>query len=463
MRSVPSLVIGGTHSGVGKTSVATALMSASVRRGLRVRAFKVGPDFIDPTFHRAATGRASHNLDGWMLSREANLALYARASEGADLCIIEGVMGLFDGRSANDESGSTAAVAKWLGAPVVLVADGSAMARSGAALVHGFESFDPELRLTGVIFNRVSSEKHFAYLRDSLRAHCKATPLGYLPTESAITLPARHLGLHLADEVLTPELLTGLADWMERTVDVGAMLSLAQLAKALRPSDVTEPPAQKYAVRIAVARDRAFQFYYEENFHHLRRYGAELVEYRPTDDLRLPGDVDALYLGGGYPELYAAALAANRSMRESVRSFAESGAPIYAECGGFMYLTEGIIDHNGQQHEMCGIFPTQARMQSRLAGLGYAELEVLGDAAWLRAHERMRAHEFRYSTMDDMPASVPRVYKVHGTHGSRLEGFLAGNVLGGYFHVHFGSCPGFAERFVAAANARRERAIEPRI
>jgi cobyrinic acid a,c-diamide synthase len=267
--------------------------------------------------------------------------------------------------------------------------------------------------------------------------------------------------LHLANEVLTPQLLAGLADWIERTVDLDAMLALAQSPKILRSSDILQTPAQKYAARIAIARDRAFQFYYQENLRYLQMHGAELVEWSPIDDL-LPQNVDGLYLGGGYPELHAAALAANRSMRESIRTFAQSGGPIYAECGGFMYLTEGIVDHNGQQHEMCGVFPTRARMQSRLAALGYAELEILDDSAWLRMHERMRAHEFRCSTIDEMPASVPRMYKAHGTHGSRLDGFLAGNVLGSYFHVHFGSCPGFAARFVAAASATRERAIEAR-
>lgn len=227
MASVPCIVIGGTHSGVGKTSVATALMSAYVRHGLRVQGFKIGPDFIDPTFHCAATGRRSHNLDGWMLSREANLALYSRASEDADLCIVEGVMGLFDGQSATTDSGSTAETAKWLDAPVLLVVDASAMARSSAALVHGFESFDPDVRTAGVIFNRVSSEKHFAYLRDSVRTHCKAIPLGYLSTEPGIRFPERHLGLHLAHEVFTPDLLSSLADWIERTLDLDAVLALA--------------------------------------------------------------------------------------------------------------------------------------------------------------------------------------------------------------------------------------------
>lgn len=456
MTSIPCIVIAGTHSGVGKTSIATALMSAFVRRGLTVQAFKVGPDFIDPSFHRAATKRPSHNLDGWMLSRDTNLSLYASSAADADIAIVEGVMGLFDGRSATDEAGSTAEIAKWLGAPVLLVVDGSAMARSGAALVHGFESFDPDLQVAGVLFNRVSSEKHFSYLADSTKDRCHAAPLGYLPIESAIKLPERHLGLQLADEVVTDTLLDSLASWVERTVDLDELFSIARTARPVASALYSTTPQPRSAkVRIGIADDLAFQFYYEENLRYLWEAGAELINFSPVNDPDLPDDLDALYLGGGYPELHAAALASNQSMRNSIRRFAECGSPIYAECGGFMYLTEGIIDCAGEQHAMCGIFPTRARMQSRLAGLGYAEVEPLADLEWLVAGVRMRAHEFRYSTIDEMPASIRRVYRVHSAHGTRVDGYLAGSVLGSYLHVHFGSCPAFAERFVTAAVASR--------
>jgi cobyrinic acid a,c-diamide synthase len=224
-----------------------------------------------------------------------------------------------------------------------------------------------------------------------------------------------------------------------------------------RPPQAEGAPLMN-TTRIAVAKDRAFQFYYDENLHQLEEAGADLVEYSPIDDSRLPDGVDGVYLGGGYPELYAAALAANISMRESIRSFARSGGPIYAECGGFMYLTEAIIDQDGHRHEMCGIFPTRARMHKHLAALGYAELEVLDDVAWLSAGERMRGHEFRYSDIDEMPATVPRVYNAHGARGSRVDGFLAGNVLGSYFHLHFGSCPAFVKRFIAVASANHRQA-----
>jgi cobyrinic acid a,c-diamide synthase len=248
---------------------------------------------------------------------------------------------------------------------------------------------------------------------------------------------------------------------MERSVDLDALLELAGTARAVhQPS--TKATARSNRVPIAVARDRAFQFYYDENLRQLQDYGAELIEYSPITDSTLPQGIGGLYLGGGYPELHASALAANVSMRQSVRSFAEGGAPIYAECGGFMYLTEAIIASGGQQYEMCGIFPTRARMQHRLAALGYAEVEPLKELAWLCTHERMRGHEFRYSVIDDMPADVPRVYNVRTNHGSRVDGFFAGTVLGSYLHLHFGSCPKFAEGFIAAASAWREQASHDR-
>jgi cobyrinic acid a,c-diamide synthase len=454
--AVPALVIAGTHSGVGKTTVTTALIHSFIRRGLRVQPFKVGPDFIDPTYHSVASGRPSYNLDGWLLSRDANIALYQEASQGADLCIIEGVMGLFDGESAVTESGSTAEVAKWLRAPVLLIADGSSMARSGAALVRGFESFDPLLLVVGVIFNRISGEGHYSYLKDSIKAHCLSLPLGHLPTEPRIALPERHLGLHLADETLSPSLLNHLADWVDQTVDLNQLLALARradLPAALSsyPSEV--PPSHR--VRIAVGRDRAFQFYYQQNLDYLQKLGADICEFSPVHDPALPDNIGAVYLGGGYPELHAAALSVNTMMQASVCNFARRGGPIYAECGGFMYLSEAIVDQSGTEHSMCGLFPTRARLHSRLAGFGYAEVRVCENASWLPTNQLLRGHQFRYSEIDPMPASVPNIYAP--SQGGPVAGFRIGDTVGSYFHLHFRSCPDFAENFVRAAKLHYAR------
>jgi len=451
MISTPGLVIGGTHSGVGKTTIATALMAAYTRRGLRVQPFKVGPDFIDPGFHEAACGRPSRNLDGWMLSREANLQTFARASADADLAIIEGVMGLFDGRDATTESGSTAEMAKWLSAPVLLVADASAMARSAAALVRGFEDFDASLDVAGVLFNRVGSARHADLLRETATSCCREVPVGFLPPNDNIALPSRHLGLTMAAESLTRTCLDEMAAWIERHVDLDRLLRLAQEHSRPLAANGTGQKACPTIARIGIARDEAFCFYYRDNLDLLRAAGAELVEFSPMADAELPKDISGLYLGGGYPELHAAALSANRPMLDAVRQFP---GPIYAECGGFMYCTKAIVDATGVAHEMAGLFPTCARMQLHLAALGYLEAEASEDVLWLRAGERVRGHEFRHSEIDQMPANVRRCLRLHNGRGERGEGYMAGSVLAGYAHLHFGSAPEFARRFVEACRNR---------
>lgn len=450
---IARVVIAGTHSGVGKTTIATALMAALKRRGLTVQPFKVGPDFIGPTFHRLATGRISRNLDGWMLTPEDNLGIFDRASEDADIAIIEGVMGLFDGRDGMSDAGSTAELAKWLNAPVVLVVDGAAMARSVAALVRGFETFDPKLDVTGVLFNRVAETGHFEFLRSAIAAYCHAIPLGFLPPNEKASFPDRHLGLVLADEILTADRITTLADWIEESVDVEPILAIASRAAALQseptrlPSAI--PVARVHKSRIGIARDQAFCFYYQDNLDLLKSCGAELVNFSPITDKVLPDRLDGLYLGGGYPEVYAAELAANHSMLAAIHEFAQSGAPLYAECGGFMYLTEAIVDLEEQAHAMAGVFPTRARMQSRLAVIGYVEVEQTKDVGWLQAGERIRGHEFRYSVIDEMPEYIENCYRLIKNTNTRPEGFSIGSVLGSYVHLHFGSSPGFAARFVA--------------
>jgi cobyrinic acid a,c-diamide synthase len=458
MIATPRLVIAGTHSGVGKTTVATALMAAFARRGLRVQPFKIGPDFIDPGFHRLACGRISRNLDGWMLGREANLQTFADAAIGAnaDLAIIEGVMGLFDGRAATSEAGSTGEMAKWLQAPVILVVDASAMARTAAALVRGMEDFDPALTIAGVLFNRTGGPGHAAILREATARYCRAKSLGALPRQEGITLPERHLGLVMAAEILTPERLTAMADWVEAAVDLDALFQLAMAAKAATLSESDRrfsPPAAAHLPgprrpRIGIARDAAFCFYYQDNLDLLTANGADLIEFSPIADAKLPANLDGIYLGGGYPELHAAKLSANHPMLDAIRRFAQSGAPIYAECGGFMYLTQAIVDATGAEHPMAGLFPTKARMSSRLAALGYVELKPKQPGPWLDAHDCVRGHEFRYSAIDEMPASVERQFIVTGKSGTREEGYSAGSVVGGYVHLHFRSLPRFAARFV---------------
>ena len=442
MKTIARIMIGGTHSGVGKTTVATGLMAALTRRGLRVQPFKVGPDFIDPGFHRAACGRASRNLDGWLLSRETNLELFARATADADVAVIEGVMGLFDGGSATTEEGSSAQIAKWLNAPVLLVADASAMARSAAALVHGFESFDPDLCVAGVVFNRVGGAGHAELLREAVSAYCRSTPAGFLPDNQKIALPSRHLGLTMADESLDEQCLREMADWIEGNVDLEQLLATCRDHATPIEVPAWREPATARRVRIGIAHDSAFCFYYQDNLDLLVQCGAELVPFSPVRHRVLPARLGGLYLGGGYPELHARELAENRTMLEAIRDFIESGGPVYAECGGFMYLTEAVVDQKGEEHRVVGVFPARAHMQPRLAALGYVRPRPTADALWASGCENLRGHEFRYSTIDSMPQDITRIYAGPAT-GYRMHSTLAS-----YIHLHFLACPEFARNFV---------------
>ena len=349
------LVIAGTQSGVGKTTLTLGLLYALARRGLTVQPFKVGPDFIDPGHHTRAAGRVCRNLDGWMLSREANLALFRRQARGADVAVVEGVMGLFDGYDGASEAGSTAQMAKWLGLPVLLVVDARAMARSAAALVHGFASFDPALSLAGVVFNRIGSPAHLEYLQQALTSLPGVRCFGGLPRDQELAIPERHLGLATAeDHPLDDSYLARLADRLEAHLDLPGLLA------ALPPLTLPEEPAQAASpplVRLGVARDRAFCFYYPENLELLASFGAELVPFSPLEDRELPAGLDGIYLGGGYPELYAGQLAANEPLRQALKAGAAGGLPIYAECGGLMYLAREIRDLEGRVHPMAGVFP----------------------------------------------------------------------------------------------------------
>jgi cobyrinic acid a,c-diamide synthase len=448
--NVPRILVAGTHSGVGKTTVATGIMAAFHKRGLRVQGFKVGPDFIDPTFHQAATKRPSHNLDGWMLSREINLEIFTRAIEDADVAVIEGVMGLFDGKNSPSLSGTTAEMAMWLDAAVVLVLDASAMAGSAAAIVHGFDMLIPDFSLSAVICNKVAGARHYAYLRDAIVARCRPSPVGFLPRDASFAMPERHLGLHLAQEALTDERLDQLAEWIESNLDLDRLLELGSRPNAPAVSLPNRTPAPK-RTRIGIARDTAFCFYYHDNLDLLSRLGADLIAFSPITERVLPPDLDGLYFGGGYPELHAEALSANESMRAAIAAFAAEGGPVYAECGGFMYLMQGIVDSEGRTWPMTGIFPVNACMQKRLAKLGYIEVETCEADGWLAPGERARGHEFRYSAIDSMPETISRAYR------DPAEGYRVGSVLGSYIHLHFLSNPQFAEKFVNECAERRNR------
>lgn len=449
------LVIAAPQSGSGKTTVTLALIAAARRRGLKVQPFKVGPDFIDPGHLTQAAGRDCHNLDGWMLTREANLDIFWRHARECQLVVVEGVMGLFDGCDGRSEAGSTAQLAKWLGLPTLLVVDARSLARSAAALVHGFATFDPGLPLLGVIFNRVGSPRHLEYLRQALEQRGEVVCFGGLGREPEISLPERHLGLvTVEDHPLDAAFLEHLAVCLEGQVNLDQLL---EALPSLSVPDVTESPCPPPQVRLGVARDPAFCFYYQENLSWLARCGAELVPFSPLTDRKLP-EVHGLYLGGGYPELYARQLSRNESLLQAVREKAAAGLPIYAECGGLMYLSQELCDTSGSRHPMAGVLPFRVRMLPRLKALGYREVTLKADTLLGPAGTRVRGHEFHYSEIAGESGQVDLVYELtpRAQEAARMEGFRVGQVLASYVHLHFGSNPEAACHFVARCRRYKE-------
>ena len=447
----PRLVIAGTQSGVGKTTVTLAILAALKARGRQVQPFKVGPDFIDPSHHAAATGRASRNLDSWMLGETVNRDIFTRAAADADLSIIEGMMGLFDGSSPVSEIGSTAELAKQLDAPVLLVVDGSAMARSAAAMVSGYATFDPALRVAGVLFNRVSSEGHYKLLKDAVEQETDVVAVGYLRPDPAVTISDRHLGLVTAMEQGTGELYGRLAKAAAETVDLDRVEALARSCRELPMASHSITGSNGRRVRIGVAQDQAFCFYYPDNLDLLEGEGAELVKFSPMNDQALP-DVDMLYLGGGYPELHGERLASNVTMRTSIRQFSERGGPIYAECGGMMYLTQKIRDFQGKSHEMVGLFAAEAVMSKVRMTLGYRELQVSQPCLLGEVGITARGHEFHYSLVEPT-GQLHYACTLMDAQGKSKgpDGLIVGNTVGLYSHLHFASQPKIAASLIASA------------
>ncbi|WP_242339012.1 MULTISPECIES: cobyrinate a,c-diamide synthase [Anaeromyxobacter] len=451
---IPRLVLGAASSGSGKTTLAVALLAALRGRGLRVAAFKCGPDYLDLGYHARAAGAPSHNLDGWMMGRDGVLATFASAVRGADVAIVEGVMGLHDGASPASDAGSTAEIARWLEAPVAIVLDASGMARTAAAVAGGLAGFDPRLRVAALVCNRVGSRGHLELLREAVAA---PPVVGGLPARADLAFPERHLGLVTASRrVLPDDRVAAWARLAEEWLDVDALLAAARAAPPLALPDPAPSPRVASRCRIGVAHDEAFHFYYEDNLARLEALGATLVRFSPLHDAGLP-DVDGLYLGGGYPEEHAPALAANVGMLRDVRALAASGRPVYAECGGLMALAAAIRTRDGRVHAGVGLLPGTAIVHERLQALGYVEVTTRAPSLAGPAGARFRGHQFRYSELAGVPDAVPRVYAVARRRGEPLlEGYApAPNVLASYVHAHWASCPAVAEALVGACAATR--------
>ncbi|UOF89794.1 cobyrinate a,c-diamide synthase [Fodinisporobacter ferrooxydans] len=456
----PRIVIAGTNSGAGKTTFTIGLMAALQKTGRVVQGYKAGPDYIDPSYHTAVTGRPSRNLDSWMLSHDVVREIFARSSQDADISVIEGVMGLYDGKDPLSNTGSTAELSVLLQAPVLLVVNVASQARSAAATVLGFQKLDPHVPIAGVLVNRVGSVGHYQIVKAAIEKECGVPVLGYLPKRMDIDIPERHLGLIPSIErgELHP-LFDALAAAVAETVDLVKLYEIAcQAPPMLAPSArifVQKPhPAP---VRIAVAKDRAFNFYYPENLELLELYGAQLLYFRPLEDESIPEDADGFYIGGGFPEEYAAQLSANTTMLHAIRKRIGEGLPTFAECGGYMFLTNAIVDRAGREHPMVGVIPAVVKMQERLAALGYREVRGMRNSLLLAEGERIRGHEFHYSTIE-FPGGIDNAclpYEVSGLRGSKQEGYSKGNLLAGYTHMHFASNPGAVARFIQVCETYR--------
>ncbi len=429
-------------------------MAALTRRGLKVAPFKIGPDFIDPGHHTRITRCISRNLDGWMLSKEYNLDLFRRHTDDADIAIVEGVMGLFDGYDGKSEAGSTAQMAKWLNLPVILMVDARSMARSAAAVVSGFERFDDDLTFAGVIFNNLGSERHLSYLKDALEDSVRITCLGGIQRDETIAIPERHLGLVTQqDHGMTSENIDALANLLEETINLDKLVAALPEIRSVEGSKFQSGESGGTGtkrVRIGVARDNAFCFYYQDNFDLLKQNGAELVYFSPISDRHLPPDIDGLYFGGGYPELNAAQLEANAGLREEVKENCLRGMPIYGECGGFMYLCSHIEDRDGEQHAMADCFPFSTKMFPRLKALGYREVALTMDTIIGKSGQKIRGHEFHYSELIKLSPGIETIYQISDRAGLNKppDGYLVHRTLGSYNHLHFGSQPQAAGNLV---------------
>lgn len=454
---IPRILIAGASSGVGKTTTVLALCKALQKRGLKVSVFKCGPDYLDPTYHSFASGSPCQNLDGWLMGREAVLDTFHHASRGSDIAVLEGVMGLFDGISPTGEAGSSAEIAKWLQAPTLVVLNAGGMSRTIAALAYGLKQYDPNLDVKGVVANFLGSQNHRSILSDALSPDLPL--LGGFPKSPEQSFPERHLGLHSAEETESlPEKLEYWGNTCEEWFDLDRIWKIASeknYSESLRPDLNSEPPKSK--CRIGIARDAAFHFYYEDNLRRLRNAGAELVPFSPIADRKLP-EVDGFYIGGGYPELYARELSENESIRTGIRESGKSGLPIYAECGGLMYLSQEIRTKDANSFPMVGLFPATVQMHDKLQALGYVEATVEEECILGQAGVRFRGHQFRYSSFNLLNEDGIRpLYRVRKRKGDQTfsEGYSKNNVIGSYVHAHWASNPNVPENFVNACIRRK--------
>ena len=456
----PRIVFAATQSGSGKTTVTLGVMLALRKIGLKIQPFKAGPDYLDPMQHSAVCARISRNLDSWLMPPGVILELFTRNAKGADISVIEGVMGLYDG-FRDTEYGSTGHLAKILGAPVILVLNAASFSRSAAAIVLGCKEFDKKVNLSGVILNNIGSPNHYHFTKSAIEKKTKIPVLGFLPKDAGIKLPERHLGLVPAGEKSTDTgLYVKLRALVEKNIDLRRILRISRKSLGLRQDKTAYAPrgCGKVRVNIAIAKDKAFNFYYQDNLDILEYLGARLVEFSPLKDKSLPPGIDGIYIGGGYPELFSAQLSANRRMREAVSGYAKKGLPIYAECGGLMYLVKNIISFEGKSFPMAGVFDCSAVMADKRQALGYIEIEVKKDNILSRKGDKIRAHTFHWSYLKNLSKDIRFAYKVtKGKDRVYEDGLIKDNVLASNAHLHFASHINFAKNFIKSCLTYKDK------
>lgn len=497
-----TIVIAGTHSGAGKTTITTGILRALYNRNLIVQPFKSGPDYIDPAFHSFVSKNTCRNLDLFMLGEDELKKIFYKHSSRADISVVEGVMGLYDGLGTKRDNGSTAHISKIISAPVILVIDGKGMSSSAAALVMGYQNYDEKVNIAGVIVNNMHGQKHYDLLKESIERDTGIKCVGYLNKKSSISLESRHLGLIPAVEVDELDVkVDELAQMVEETIDIDAILEIAkqgskfehinsefvknyklEIEKKREVEKCTDEIKQSFIadkgqktdkfqnkasdksvnsedyintnkIKIAIAKDKAFNFYYDDGLDTLVELGAELVYFSPIYDSELPEAISGLYIGGGFPEVFAEDIEKNVSMRKSIKSAIEKGLPTYAECGGLMYLSKSIETLDEKNYEMCGVFDFDTHMTKRLQRFGYVNVDV-NEGAFVDKNKRIKAHEFHRSkvTGDEDAQCSYDVYRARaGAEHMHWDcGYRYKNCLAGYAHVHFSGSIDFAKDFVRA-------------
>ncbi|QEK11807.1 cobyrinate a,c-diamide synthase [Crassaminicella thermophila] len=460
----PRFVLAGTQSGVGKTTISIGIMAAFKKRGLNVQPFKVGPDYIDPAFHSFVTKNKSRNLDSWMIKPNIIMSLFLKNSLCKDISIVEGVMGLYDGYGTKKDEGSTAHVSKIIQAPVILIVDGKGMSSSAAAQVLGYKLYDECVDIKGIIINNISGDSHYNLLKESIERDTKIKCVGYLRSNAHIALESRHLGLIPSVELKGLEKkIEEIAEMVEETIDLDALIMIANEAKSIE----YQPPKVKEIVKninIGVALDKSFNFYYEDNLDLLKDLGANLIYFSPIEDEDLPENLHGLYIGGGFPEVFAKELEKNIKMREKIKEAIKNGIPTYAECGGFMYLSKAITTLEDEKYEMVGIFDTEAKMTKRLQRFGYVHVNIEKPCAIAKEKNHVKAHEFHRSMIDENTQNeyVYVVDKIRN--GEKIKTWKCGlkkyNALGAYAHIHFYSNTGIAKDFIENCMLYRDRSSE---